>query len=106
MRLDHGLCLTNLRGREADVHSQVYAWCEPEFCLAVRVRDMHVNASLFPREEEQTELAVTGDGWCHDATVAARARDRVSAAFVARRYAGGCDSEGLEADFASALKQS
>lgn len=70
MRFDDSLRLANLRRREADVHGQVYARSEPEFGLAIRVGDMHVYPGFFAREEEQAELPVADDGWCHRETVA------------------------------------
>ena len=70
VRLDDGLCFAELTGRKTSGCSYGDLWSEPEFCLTVRVRYMHMDSSLFPREEEQPELPVAENRGCHDRNVA------------------------------------
>ena len=43
---------------------------EPEFCLTVWMRNMHVDSGLLPRKEEKPELTVADDRGCHGLNVA------------------------------------
>jgi hypothetical protein len=73
--LDDGLRFTELARRKTSGSSYGNLGREPEFCLTVRVRDVHVYTGLLAREEEQPELTVTEDCRCHKRNVA---DDRVS----------------------------
>jgi len=46
---------------------------EPELCLAIRVRNVDMNASFFAGEEKESELSVSYNCGCHRATVLQRA---------------------------------
>ncbi len=49
--------------------SQRHLRKKPELGLAVCMRNMHVNARLFARKEEEAKLTVTNNGWRHVGTV-------------------------------------
>lgn len=108
MRLDDSLRLATLGGRQANVHGQVYCRGEPELCLPVRVGNVHVDASFFPRDEEQPELPVADDRGCHARTLAEPSSAlRLSEALgrTRRRLTLGDDDMGLNLAFDSAMTE-
>ena len=69
MRVHNGFRLTNLSHGKTSMVSQRHLRKKPELGLAVWMRNMHVNARLFARKEEEAKLTVTNNGWCHIGTV-------------------------------------
>ena len=65
----NGLRLPNLCGRKTSMVSQRYLRSQPKLGLAIWMRNMHVNARLFPREKEKTKLTVSNNGGCHVITL-------------------------------------
>lgn len=58
MRIHNCLRLTNLRSGKASMVD-----------FAVSVRNMHMDARLFTRKEEEAKLTVAHNGWCRTGTL-------------------------------------
>ena len=59
------LRLPHLSLAQSDVDGKLDLRRQPEFGFTVRMRNVHVYSCFFSREEEQSELSVPYDGWCH-----------------------------------------
>jgi hypothetical protein len=76
MPLNDRLCAAQLPRGQASVGRNGNLWRQPEFRLAVGIRNVDMNASLLTGEEEQAELPVTYDRRCHHAMQSLRTTPR------------------------------
>jgi hypothetical protein len=57
------------------------------------MRNMHVNARLFARKEEEAKLTVTNNGWCHVDMVTNLRSSRLTFELSERQRHGSLDSK-------------
>ena len=69
MCLDNHLRVIALSGRQTCMVRQANLRREPELGLAIRVRNVDMDARFFAGEEKESELSVSYNCGCHRATV-------------------------------------
>lgn len=73
---------------------------EPEFCLTIGVRNVDMNAWLFPGEEKKTELTIANNCGCHARTLHRGLCRVISPVSLIRLFLGsGCRKRRMSAKY-------